>query len=113
MIMYYRTKTRIFLKGLILSASLYWGVPDTACPHTLVRESMQNVKTGQQLSLKAPQGQGVVAEEEQPRPEEEKKPLPETPKPKTEPEKKESPLRKFVPSDKIPADQAVDFPADI
>ncbi len=111
--MYYRTKRRIFLVGLILCASLYWGIPDTACPHTSVRESTQNVKTGQELSLKVPQGQGFVAEEEQPRPEEEKKPLPETPRPKTEPTKKEWPLKKYVPSEKIPADQAVDFPADI
>ena len=74
---------------------------------------MQDVKTDQQLSLKVPQGQGFVAEEEQTRPEEEKKPLPETPKPKTEPGKKGWPLKKFVPSEKIPADQAVDFPADI
>jgi hypothetical protein len=113
MIMYDRMKRRIFLVGLILSASLYWGVPETACPHTSVRESIQNVKTGQQLSLKVPKGQGFVAEEEQPRPEEEKKTLPETPKPKTEPAKKGWPLKKFVPSEKIPADQAVDFPADI
>ncbi len=111
--MYHRTRRRIFLLGFMLSATLFWGVPDTACPHTLVRESMQNVKTGQQLSLKVPQSQGFVVEEEKPRPEEEKKPLPEKPKPKTEPAKKEWPLKKFVPSEKIPADQAVDFPADI
>jgi len=76
---------------------------------------MQNVKTGQQLSLKVPQGQGFVAEEEKegvPTRVEEK-PQPETPKPKTEPAKKEWPLKKYVPSEKIPADQAVDFPADI
>ncbi len=106
-------KRRILLLGLILSASLYWGFPETACPHTSVRESLRNVKRGQQLSLKVPQGQGFVAEEEQTRPEEEKKPLPETPKPRAEPEKKGWPLKKFVPSEKIPADQAVDFPADI
>jgi hypothetical protein len=111
--MYYRTRRRIFLLGFMLSASLYWGVPDTACPHTLVRESTHIVKTDQQLSFKVPQGQGFVEEGEQPRPEEEKKPLPETPKPKTEPAKKERPVKKFVPSEKIPADQAVDFPADI
>jgi hypothetical protein len=111
--MCYKTKRRIFLAGLILSASLYWGAPDTVCPHTMVRESTQNVKTGQRLSLKVPQGQGFVEEGEQPRPEEEKKPLPETPKPKTEPAKKGRPVKKFVPSEKIPADQAVDFPADI
>ena len=111
--MHFPMKRRILLLGLMLSASLYWGFPETAWPHTSVRESMQNVKRGQQLSLKVPQGQGFVAEEEQTRPEEEKKPLPETPKPKAEPEKKGWPLKKFVPSEKIPADQAVDFPADI
>ena len=111
--MHYQMKRRIFLLGLILSASLYWGVPEVVFSHTSVRDSMQNVKMGQQLSLKVPQGQGFVAEEEQVRPEEEKKPLPETPKPKTEPGKKVWPLKKFVPSEKIPADQAVDFPADI
>jgi hypothetical protein len=76
---------------------------------------MQNVKTGLQFSLKVPQGEGFVAEEkqEQGRPEEEQKPLPETPKPKAEPKRKGWPLKRFVPSEKIPADQAVDFPADI
>jgi hypothetical protein len=74
---------------------------------------MQNVKTGQQLSLKVPKGQGFVGEKERPRPEEEKNPLPEKPKSETKPAKKEWPLKKFVPSEKIPADQAVDFPADI
>jgi hypothetical protein len=113
--MYDRKKRRIFLVGLILSAGLYWGVPETACPHTSVRESIQNVKTGPQLSLKVPQGQGFVAEEEKegvPTRGEEK-PQPKTPKPQAEPEKKGWPLKKFVPSEKIPADQAVDFPADI
>jgi hypothetical protein len=113
MIMHYQMKRRIFLLGLILSASLYWGVPEVVFSHTSVRDSMQNVKMGQQLSLKVPQGQGFVAEEEQARPEDEKKPLPETPKPKAEPGKKGWPLKKFVPSEKIPADQAVDFPTDI
>ncbi len=115
MIMQDQMKRRIFLLGLILSASLYWGVPEAAFSHTSVRESMQNVKSGQQLSLKVPQSEGFIAEEkqEQARPEEEKKPLPETPRPKAEPRKKGWPLKKFVPSEKIPADQAVDFPADI
>ena len=111
--MYFQMKRHIPLLGLIMSVSLYWGVPETAWPHTSARESMQNEKTGQQLSLKVPQSQGFVAEEEKTRPEEEKKPLPETPKPEPEPERKRWPLKKFVPSEKIPADQAVDFPADI
>jgi cytochrome c-type biogenesis protein CcmH/NrfG len=114
--MHYQMKRRIPLLGLILSASLYWGVPEAVFSHTSVREElMQNVKTGQKLSLKVPQGQGFVAEEkqEQARPEEEKKPLPETPRPKAEPKRKGWPLKRFVPSEKIPADQAVDFPADI
>ena len=115
MIMQDQMKRRIFLLGLILSAGLYGEVPEAAFSHTSGREPMQNVKSAQQFSLKVPQSEGFVAEEkrEQARPEEEKEPLPETRKPKAEPSKKGSPLKKFVPSEKIPADQAVDFPSDI
>jgi hypothetical protein len=113
--MHYQMKRGVFLLGLVLSASLYWGAPEAVFSHTSAREAMQNVRTGQQLSLKVPQGQGFVAEEKQEevRPEEEKKPLPETPKPKAEPKRKGWPLKRFAPSEKIPADQAVDFPVDI
>ncbi|UCB50954.1 MAG: hypothetical protein JSW56_08905 [Deltaproteobacteria bacterium] len=113
--MHYQMKRRMSLLGLMLSTILYGGVPETVFSHTSIRESMQGVKTGQQLSLKVPQSEGFVAEEkqEQARPEEEKKPLPETPKSQAEPKRKKWPLKEFVPSEKIPADQAVDFPADI
>ena len=108
-------KRRIFLWGIILSAGLYGGMPEAAFSHTSIRESMQDLKSAQQFCLKVPQSEGFMAEEkqEQARPEEEKEPLSETPEPKAEPSKKGRPLKKFVPSEKIPADQAVDFPADI
>ena len=113
--MHYQVKRRLALLGLILGASLYAGVPEAVFSHTSVRESVQNVKTGQQLSLKVPQSEGFIAEEkqEEARPEEEKKSLPETPMPKADPGKERRPLKEFVPSETIPADQAVDFPADI
>jgi hypothetical protein len=113
--MHCQVKRRLSLLGLILGASLYGQVPEAVSSHTSVRESMQSVKTGQLLSLKVPQSRGFIAEEkqEEARPEEEKKSLPETPKPKAEPGKERRPLKEFVPSETIPADQAVDFPADI
>jgi hypothetical protein len=113
--MHYRVIRRVFLLGLTLGASLYWGLPETVFSHASFGETAQSGKAGQQLSLKVPQSEGFAAEEkqEQSRPGEEKKPLPDAPKPKAEPERKGTPPKKFVPSEKIPADQAVDFPADI
>jgi hypothetical protein len=113
--MHYPMKRRLPLLGLILGVVLYGGVPKAVFSHTSARESMQSVRTGQLLSLKVPQKEGFMAEEKQEEapPEGEKKPLPETPKPKTEPRKERRPLKDFVPSETIPADQAVDFPADI
>jgi hypothetical protein len=115
MIMKYEKIRRVLLLGLTLSASLYWGVSEVASSHTPDREATRSVKAAQQLSLKVPQSEGFVDEEkqEQPHPGEEKKSLPETPDSKAEPKRKRGPLKKFVPSEKIPADQAVDFPADI
>jgi hypothetical protein len=50
---------------------------------------------------------------EQARPFEQKKLTPATDKPKAVSRAKTTPPKKFVPSEKIRADQAVDFPADI
>ena len=108
-------KIRIALLGLILGAILYGRAPEAVFSQTPIRESTQNVTRGLQLSLKVPQREGFVAEEkqEEARPEEKKRPLPETPKSEAEPGKERRPLKEFVPSETIPADQAVDFPADI
>lgn len=113
--MKYEKIRRVLLLGLTLSASLYFGVSEMASSHTPDKEQTGSLKAAQQLSLKVPQSEGFVAEEkqEQPHPGEEKKSLPETPDSKAEPKRKGAPLKKFVPSEKIPTDQAVDFPADI
>jgi hypothetical protein len=113
--MKYEKIRRVLLLGLTLSASLYWGVSGVAFSHTPDKEPTRSLKAAQQLSLKVPQSEGFVAEEkqEQPHPGEEKKSLPETPDSKAEPKRKGAPTKKFVPSEKIPTDQAVDFPADI
>jgi hypothetical protein len=115
MIMHDKGRGPILILGLALVVILYGGVQETAFSHTSVRETTQNVKSDQRLSLKVPQGEGLVFEEEkeQPHPGKEKKSLPETPDSKAEPRRKGRPPKKFVPSEKIPADQAVDFPADI
>jgi hypothetical protein len=106
---------RIFLLGLILSASLYGGVPETAFSYTSFRETTQNVQSDERLSLKVPQGEGFVVEEEKEKPSSRggEKTLPKTPKSKAKPRREGTPPKEFVPSEKIPADQAVDFPADI
>lgn len=113
--MKYEKIRRVLLWGLTLSASLYWPIPGVASTQTPDKEPTWSVKATQQLSLKVPQREGFVAEEkqEQAHPGEEKKSLPETPDSKAEPKGKGTPMKKFVPSEKIPADQAVDFPADI
>ena len=111
----YENMKRGPLLALILSASLYWVIPEVAFSHRPDKEPTRSVKADQQLTLKVPHSEGFVSEEkqEQPRHREEKKGPPETPDTKAEPKRKGKPLKKFVPSEKIPADQAVDFPADI
>ena len=107
---------RIFLAVSILSVSLCVGVPETTFSHIPLIETRQNVVSDQRLSLKVPQGDegfAVEKEKEQPRPQEEIRTLPKTPKSKAKPRRKGTPLKEFVPSEKIPADQEVDFPADI
>ena len=113
--MKYEKAKRVLLLSLTLSASLYWGVSEVVSSHSPDREPTRSVKASQQLSLKVPHSEGFVSEEkqEQPHPREEKKSVPERPDTKVEPKRKGKPLKKFVPSEKIPADQAVDFPADI
>ena len=113
--MKYENMKRVLLLALTLSASLYWVVPEVAFSHRPDKEPTRGLKADQLLSLKVPHSEGFVSEEkqEQPHPREEKKSLPETPDTKTEPKRKGKPLKRFVPSEKIPADQAVDFPADI
>jgi hypothetical protein len=56
----------------------------------------------------------IDTEEKEPvPPPEQKRPVPEPARPKTSTSLKEGPPKDFVPSEKIPADQAVDFPTDI
>jgi hypothetical protein len=113
--MCYRRKQLIFMLGLSIGAGLCMGVLSIAFCGVSVKSALQNGMAAQQVSFKIAENEGIVSKEkkEQARPFEQKKLTPATDKPKTVSRAKTTPPKKFVPSEKIRADQAVDFPADI
>ena len=113
--MCYRRKQLTFMLGLSIGAGLCMGVLSIAFCDVSVNSALQNGMAAQQVSFKIAENEGVVAKEkkEQARPLEQKKLTPATDKPKAVSREKTVPPKKFVPSQKIRADQAVDFPADI
>ncbi len=113
--MCYRRKQLTFMLGLSIGAGLCMGVLSIAFCDVSVNSALQNGMAVQQVSFKIAENEGIVATEEkdQARPLEQKKLTPATDKPKAVSREKTTPPKKFVPSQKIRADQAVDFPADI
>ncbi len=113
--MCYRRKQLTFMLGLSIGAGLCMGVLSIAFCDVSVNSALQNGMAAQQVSFKIAENEGNVANEkkDQTRPLEQKKLTPATDKPKTVSRDKTTPPKKFVPSQKIRADQAVDFPADI
>ncbi len=101
--------------GLSIGAGLYMGILSIAFCNDSVDSALQNGMPAQQVPLKIPEKSGIVAKEkkDQTWPLEHKKMTPATGKPKGVSRAKTAPPKKFVPSQKIRADQAVDFPADI
>ena len=113
--MCYRRKQLTFMLGLSIGAGLCMGVLSIAFCDVSVNSALQNGMAAQQVSFIIAENEGIVANEkkEQARPLEEKKLTPATDKPKAVSRVKTTPPKKFVPSEKIRADQVVDFPADI
>jgi hypothetical protein len=113
--MCYRRKQLTFMLGLSIGAGLYMGVLSIGFCDVSVNSALQNGMAAQQVSFKIAENDGIVATEEkdQARPLEQKKMTPATDKPKAVSREKIAPRKKFVPSQKIRADQVVDFPADI
>jgi len=113
--MCYRRKQLTFMLGLSIGAGLCMGVLSIAFCGVSVNSSLQNGMPAQHVSFKIAENEGTVAKDkkEQVRSLEQKKLTPATDKPKDGSSKKTTPLKKFVPSQKIRADQVVDFPADI
>ena len=101
--------------GLSIGASLCMGVLSIAFCDVLVNSALQNGMAAQQAPFKIAENEGIVVRDkkEQARPLEQNKLTPATDKPKDGSRGKPTPRKKFVPSQKIRADQAVDFPADI
>ncbi len=101
--------------GLSIGAGLCMGVLSIAFCDVSVNSALQNGMAAQQVSFIIAENEGIVAKEkkEQARPLEQKKLTPATDKPKAVSRAKTTPPKKFVPSEKIRADQVVDFPADI
>ena len=101
--------------GLSIGAGLCMGVLSIAFCDVSVNSALQNGMAAQQVSFKIAENEGKVANEkkDQARPLEQKKLTPATDKPKAVSREKTTPPKKFVPSQKIRADQVVDFPADI
>jgi len=101
--------------GLSIGAGLCMGVLGIAFCDDSVDSTLQNGVAAQQVPFRIAENEGIVAKEkkEQARPLEQKKLTPATDKPKSVSSKKITPHKKFVPSQKIRTDQAVDFPADI
>lgn len=81
----------------------------------IVSPGGQVMPATQQLPIEMAQNdQPMDTEKKDPvHPPEQKKPTSEPAKPKTTTSLKEGSPKDFVPSEKIPADQAVDFPTDI
>ncbi len=97
----YISATLIFLLGLSMNGIVSPRGQVMPVPQNLPIETAQNDKP-------------VDNEKKDPiHPPEQKQPTSETTKPKTSTELRNGPSKDFVPSEKIPADQAVDFPADI
>ena len=113
--MCYRRKQLTFMLGLSIGAGLCMGVLSIAFCDVSVNSALQNGMASQQVPFKIAENEGIVAKEkkDQARPLEQKKLPPATDKPKAVSREKTAPPKKFVPSQKIRADQAVDFPADI
>ena len=101
--------------GLSIGVGLWMGGLSIAFCDVSVNSAVQNRMAAQQVSFKIAENEGIIAKEkkEQARPLEQKKLTPATDKPKAVSRAKTTPPKKFVPSEKIRADQAVDFPADI
>ena len=105
----------IILLSLMINASLCFGSEYTRIQNITRATATQNTNTPQVVSPEiGKNGETIATEEEEPisLPKREK-PTSERDKPGTTPGPKRAPLRGFVPSERIPADQAVDFPADI
>ena len=113
--MCYRRKQLTFMLGLSIGAGLCMGVLSIAFCDVSVNSAVQNGMAAQQVSFKIAENEGTVAKDkkEQAQPLEQKKLTPATDKPKAVSRGKTTPPKKFVPLEKIRADQTVDFPADI
>jgi hypothetical protein len=113
--MCYRRKQLTFMLGLSIGAGLCMGVLSIAFCDVSVNSAVQNGMAAQQVSFIIAENDGIVAKEkkDQARPLEQEKLTPATDKPKAVSREKTTPPKKFVPSQKIRADQVVDFPADI
>ena len=115
MIMNFKNARSIFLLGLGIIGVLCMGELNEAICGMLVENTNQDGRFAHQLALKAPLIEETIPDEkkEPARPREQKNTKPTVEKPQDMKKGKAGPLKKFVPSEKIPADQAVDFPADI
>ena len=113
--MHDKGKGEVFLLVLGLCATLVMGAPDRVNPHGSVEDTIHGGRVGYEMALKAPliEESNTHEKAEQPPPHNEKQTLPPTGREKPTPKEKKDPVKRFVPSEKIPADQAVDFPADI
>ena len=115
MIIGMKNAIKFFLLGFMMNGIFTPGVqviPDRMVPGSIVEEL---VNTTQQRYIEMAQTDKTKdAEKNEPIlvPEQEKR-TPEPAKPKNTTRPKEGPPKVFVPSEKIPADQAVDFPTDI
>jgi hypothetical protein len=115
MIMNFKNRGSIFLLGLGIIGIPCMGELNAAICDVRVENTNQDGRGSYQVALKAPLIEETIPDEkkEPARPREQKKTKPTVEKPQDMKKGKAGPLKKFVPSEKIPADQAVDFPADI
>ena len=100
---------------LSVGACLSMGILSIAFSDDSVDDALQNGMAAQQVPFKIPEKSGIVAKEkkDQAWPVEQKKLTPSHGEPKGVSRAKAIPPKKYVPLEKIRADQTVDFPADI
>ena len=106
--------TIILLLGLAISSAVgAWDQVAPGLPGLGTRAGQTERLTQKTPGELAPTDKPVETKKEQPAQPEQKKAPTEPIEPNPSDRLKEKPPRDFVPSEKIPADQAVDFPTDI
>jgi hypothetical protein len=115
MIMGMKSTIKFFLLGFMMNGIFIPGVrvnPDRMVPGRVV-EQLGNTTQQRYIEMAQTDKTKDTEKNEPVLAPEQKKRTSEPAKPKTTTRRKEGPPKVFVPSEKIPADQAVDFPTDI